>query len=104
IDPSSFARTRIYWLPILRAYMASVNRQDFRVVKPRPGERGSTRQTVVLNTSPQLAKTIVFFNYYCQAKTLKSELRSSSRGFLQPAKAGVKKIVPRRPTMRDTFS
>ena len=25
-------------------------------------------------------------------------------GFLQPAKAGVKKIVPRRPTMRDTFS
>jgi hypothetical protein len=25
-------------------------------------------------------------------------------GFLQPATAGVKKIVPRRPSMRDTFS
>jgi hypothetical protein len=67
--------------------MASVNRQNFRVVKPFPGDRRSTRQTVVLNAPPQLAKTIVFFNYYCQAKTVNRN-SGLNRGILAACNSG----------------
>jgi len=40
-----------------------------------------------LNTPPQLAKTIVFFNYYCQAKTLNRNF-GLQRGILAACNSG----------------